>query len=194
MTMKDRTKLMFAEALEKILENKPFDKVRVLDLCKRCETTPQTFYYHFHDKYELAAWIFLHDFAYIVGDAEPDYSPERITEMTRHMESRRTFYQRAYNDNTQNAVNKYMYDFNIKNAVSIVKAVSGEEQLTAEQIVAIKYHTYGVMGVFYELIYETLEMNAEEMSAFLYDKTPDFLKAAFAGYSYKSEEILDSEK
>ena len=53
---------------------------------------------------------------------------------------------------------------------------------------------YGVMGVFYELIYETLEMNAEEMSAFLYEKTPDFLKAAFAGYSYKSEEILDSDK
>lgn len=46
MTMKDRTKLMFAEALEQILESKPFDKVRVLDLCKLCETTPQTFYYH----------------------------------------------------------------------------------------------------------------------------------------------------
>ena len=43
-------------------------------------------------------------------------------------------------------------------------------------------------------IYETLEMNAEEMSSFLYEKTPDFLKAAFAGYTYKREEILDSEK
>lgn len=50
------------------------------------------------------------------------------------------------------------------------------------------------MGLFYELIYETLEMKAEEMSAFLYEKTPDFLKAAFAGYGYKSEEILDSDK
>ena len=193
MTMKDRTKLMFAEALEKILENKPFDKVRVLDLCKRCETTPQTFYYHFHDKYELAAWIFLHDFAYIVGDAEPDYSPQRLTEMTNHLVTRRIFYQRAYNDHSQNAVNTYMFNFNLQNAKKIVKEVTGEE-ITSDQMVQLKYHMYGVMGVFYELIYETLEMNAEEMSAFLYDKTPDFMKAAYAGYSYKSDEILDSDK
>ena len=50
------------------------------------------------------------------------------------------------------------------------------------------------MGLFYELIYETLEMTAEEMSAVLYEKAPDFLKASFAGYSYKSGEILDSDK
>ena len=114
--------------------------------------------------------------------------------MTKHMESRRTFYQRAYNDHSQNTVNKYIFGFNVKNAVSIVKAVSGEEQLTTEQIIAIKYHSYGAMGLFYELIYETLEMTAEEMSAFLYEKAPDSLKTSFAGYSYKSEEILDSDK
>lgn len=50
------------------------------------------------------------------------------------------------------------------------------------------------MGLFYELIYETLEMSAEEMSAALYEKAPNFLKASFAGYSYKSGEILDSDK
>ena len=193
MTMKDRTKLMFAEALEEILRDKPFDKVRVLDLCKRCETTPQTFYYHFHDKYELAAWVFLHDFAYIVGDAEPDYSPQRLTEMTNHLVARRIFYQRSYNDHSQNAVNTYMFNFNLQNAKKIVKEVTGEE-LSAEQMVQLKYHMHGVMGVFYELIYETLEMNAEEMSAFLYEKTPDFMKEAFAGYRYKSEEILDNKK
>ena len=61
----------------------------------------------------------------------------------------------------------FIFDFNVKNAVGIVKAVSGEEQLTTEQIIAIKYHSYGVMGLFYELIYEKLELNAEEISAFL---------------------------
>ena len=193
MQMKDRTKLMFAEELEKLLETKPFDKVRVLDLCRQCGTTPQTFYYHFKDKYELAAWVFLHDFAYIVGDTEPDYSPERIAEMTAHMVSRHNFYQKAYNDHSQNAINKYMFDFNLKNAQRIVKEVTGED-LTAEQTVRIKYHIYGIMGLFYELIYETLEVNAAEMSAFLYEKTPDFLKASFEQYRYSSEDILNTEK
>ena len=59
MSMKDRTKAMFADELEKMLEEMPLEKVRVLDICRRCEATPPTFYYHFHDKYELVAWIFL---------------------------------------------------------------------------------------------------------------------------------------
>ena len=55
------------------------------------QKTPQTFYYHFHDKNDLAAWVFLHDFAYIVDDAEPEYSPERNTEINKHMEFRSFF-------------------------------------------------------------------------------------------------------
>ena len=48
--------------------------------------------------------------------------------------------------------------------------------------------------MFAEALEKILEMNAEEMSAVLSEKTPDFMKTAFAGYSYKSDEILDSDK
>ena len=194
MTMKDRTKLMFAEALEKILETKPFDKVRVLDLCKLCETTPQTFYYHFHDKYELAAWVFLHDFASVVGGASPEYSPTVLTKTMSKLVSRREFYKKALNDHSQNAIGRYMFDFTIRDARAVLLSDSDAEELTKEQITAIKYHTYGIWGLFRELIFETLEISLEETAAFLYEKTPDFMKAAYAGYSYKSDEILDSDK
>ena len=194
MQMKDRTKLMFAEELEKLLETKPFDKVRVLDLCKRCGATPQTFYYHFKDKYELAAWIFLHDFAYIMGDTDPGYSAERIAAMTQHMKERKTFYQRAYNDHSQNAIDRYINRFNIENSINIVKAVSGADELTEEQIIAIKYHAYGVIGLFHELIFDELNVDVDKLSAFQYEKTPDFLKQAFEQYRYRSEDILNTEK
>ena len=55
MQMKDRTKIMFAEELENMLKDIPLEKVRVAKLCERCGATPPTFYYYFHDKYELVA-------------------------------------------------------------------------------------------------------------------------------------------
>ena len=91
MNIQDRTKIMFAEQLEDILRTIPLEKVRVVDLCKRCGATPPTFYYHFHDKYELVAWIFLHDFADICGNKAPGYSPELITTILDRIESHRIF-------------------------------------------------------------------------------------------------------
>ena len=67
-SLKNQTKLLFAQKLEEMLQTIPMDKIRIIDLCKRCETIPQTFYYHFHDKYELVAWIFLYDFSKVYGD------------------------------------------------------------------------------------------------------------------------------
>ena len=193
MQMKDRTKLMFAEELEKLLETKPFDKVRVLDLCKRCGATPQTFYYHFKDKYDLAAWVFLHDYAVIMGDNEPEYSAERIAEMTKQMDTKRSFYQKAFTDYSQNAVSKYIVDFNVRNCCQIIFATTGQE-VTGQQLTEIKYHNYGTLGLFIEWINDELSISIEEWAMLQYDRTPEFLREAFRKYRYSSEDILNTEK
>ena len=189
MTMKDRTKLMFAEELANILESKPFDKVRVLDLCKRCGATPQTFYYHFKDKYDLAAWVFLHDYAVIMSDNEPEYSAERIAEMTKQMDTKRSFYQKAFTDHSQNAVSKYIVDFNVRNCCQIILATTGQE-VTEQQLTEIKYHNYGTLGLFIEWLNDELNISIEEWAKLQYDRTPEFLREAFRKYSYSRSEIL----
>lgn len=116
--MKNRTKLMFAEKLEEMLREMPMEKVRVVDLCRRCDTIPPTFYYHFHDKYELVAWIFLYDFTSVYGDKDPGFNVERIILNLNRMNERRKFYQKAYNDHSQNAINHYIQQFNVESAVT----------------------------------------------------------------------------
>ena len=59
--MKDRTKLALAKALQELLNTKTLDEVRVSELCNRCNLQRQSFYYHFQDKYDLVAWIFMQD-------------------------------------------------------------------------------------------------------------------------------------
>ncbi len=57
--MHNQTKQKLADSLRSILETKPLDKVTINDLTDACGVNRQTFYYHFHDIYDLIDWIFV---------------------------------------------------------------------------------------------------------------------------------------
>lgn len=188
MQMKDRTKIMFADTLEEMLREMPLDKVRVARLCSRCGASTPTFYYYFHDKYELVAWMFLQDFASAFADQDPEYTPERMNRSTIRFAERRNFYQKAFDDRSQNSIGKYLIDFNLQISREAVKYYTGKD-LTADQEFAVKYHIYGVSGMFIEWLFGK-DLSAEYLNTSLYDRTPDFLREAFAVFPYSTDNLL----
>lgn len=54
--MPKNTKQQFSEALDRLLERKSLDRITVSDITDECGLNRQTFYYHFHDIYELIEW------------------------------------------------------------------------------------------------------------------------------------------
>lgn len=55
------TKKALAASLKKLLQEKPMDKVTVVDIVENCGVNRQTFYYHFRDIYEFFAsnfWLY----------------------------------------------------------------------------------------------------------------------------------------
>ncbi len=53
-----RTKRLLAKALKELLQEKPFDKITVNDVCDRALVHRATFYNHFTDKTDLLNFIF----------------------------------------------------------------------------------------------------------------------------------------
>ncbi len=51
------TKRALAEALKALMDEMPFAKIGVADICERCDMNRKSFYYHFKDKYDLLNWI-----------------------------------------------------------------------------------------------------------------------------------------
>lgn len=188
MQMKDRTKIMFAETLEEMLREMPLDKVRVAKLCEKCGATTPTFYYYFHDKYELVAWMFLQDLSGAVGNGVKDYNPDILNAVSGRIEKRRTFYQKAFTDQSQNSIGEYMQTFNLQLAADAVRNHTGQE-LSLDQLFAVKYHVYGIMGMFREWLFDE-GMSFDDLNQHLFERTPDFLKEAFAAYPYSTENLL----
>ena len=191
MKMKDRTKAMFAEELENMLKTMTMDKVRVVDLCKRCGAAPPTFYYYFKDKYDLAAWIYLSDISAVFGDKTPEYSPERLAASLEHMNLKWSFYKKLYADKSQNSLIRYGMKYAMKMVDDVVTATTGEHP-TAQQLLEAKHHTFGILGLQQEWFLGEINLSSEELAQFLYDKTPEFLKKAFQSYDFHSNEILSN--
>ena len=52
------TKELLAESLKELSQFKSVDKITIKERTKNCGLTSPTFYNHFHDKYDLMAWIY----------------------------------------------------------------------------------------------------------------------------------------
>lgn len=60
------TKRALAAALKELMEQKPFSKINVAEICEKCGMNRKSFYYHFKDKYDLVNWIFDTDFTKVL--------------------------------------------------------------------------------------------------------------------------------
>ena len=66
------TKHALAAALKELMEEKPFSKINVAEICEKCGMNRKSFYYHFRDKYDLVNWIFDADFSKILESRKED--------------------------------------------------------------------------------------------------------------------------
>lgn len=65
-----KTEYRLAEALKDMMAEVPLDSISVTTLAKKCHVNRQTFYYHFHDIYDLLTLVFLNEEVPGVDDAK----------------------------------------------------------------------------------------------------------------------------
>ena len=85
------TKQAFADALRKLLEQKPFAKISVSHICEECGMNRKSFYYHFKDKYDLLQWIFYTEFIATVRSDSPEDGWELLEKVCEYFYENRTF-------------------------------------------------------------------------------------------------------
>lgn len=102
------TKRALSQALKELMEEMPFQKIYVADICQRCNMNRQSFYYHFKDKYDLLIWIFDTDFLTLMNRQASDGSLEVVSQICEMLYKHRDFYRSAFQVEGQNSLNDHI--------------------------------------------------------------------------------------
>lgn len=177
--LKNRTKKLLADGLESMLHEMPLEKVRINDLCERCDVQRQVFYYHFRDKYDLVAWVFEQDYQMGVDEAGSAGAQAQIAFALKHIWERRRFYRTAFADKSQNSIESYIQDFDVAMGVELAKRYLGVTALTESQLTEIKHNSYGAVGCTIEWVKGDLKLTGEQLAALEIQRMPKFLRESY---------------
>ena len=101
------TKRAFAGALKKLMVEKSFEKVSIGEICDACDMNRKSFYYHFHDKYELVIWIFKNEFLDRAKTRPEDSAWDTLSRLARYFYANKIFYRRILTVSGQNSFIEY---------------------------------------------------------------------------------------
>lgn len=104
------TKQALAAALKDLMEETPFEKINIGNICEKCGMNRKSFYYHFKDKYDLVNWIFDTDFIALTLNYSADRW-ELIEIVCRYFYENRNFYRRVLRVKGQNSFSEHFREF-----------------------------------------------------------------------------------
>lgn len=101
------TKRALAIAFKELIENRPFSKISIGDICEKCEMSRKSFYYHFKDKYDLVNWIYYTEFIAIARQKEYTLGWDLLEDLCTYFYENRDFYRKTFNVVGQNSFSEY---------------------------------------------------------------------------------------
>jgi probable dihydroxyacetone kinase regulator len=109
------TKQALAYSLKELMKEVPFDKIRIADICERCNMNRKSFYYHFKDKYDLLNWIFDTEFISFAKNLsqaeEPDEHVDALQNICNYFYENRDFYRKALQTEGQNSFPEHFREY-----------------------------------------------------------------------------------
>lgn len=125
------TKHALAASLRTLMEEHPFEKITVAQICEQCGINRKSFYYHFKDKYDLVNWIFDSDLvALAVSDVDlndEDSMWRLLKTLGDYFYENRDFYRKAFQIKGQNSFADHFRELSQPLFKNRLAALVGEE-------------------------------------------------------------------
>lgn len=108
--MSDTTKRALAASLKKLLERQTLSKITVKDIVDNCGVNRQTFYYHFHDVYDLMEWIFDDETEiFLMEKVDTESWDKTINDIFRYMKDNRAFIVNVCHSLNRETLEQYLF-------------------------------------------------------------------------------------
>lgn len=166
-----KTKEKMAEALKKLVKTKSIHKITIQDIVEESGMTRQSFYYHFHDIYEIIEWICRMDIRknHRVNTDNPE---EWIYRMFHNMSEERKFYRKVISEFGREVVEKTIQD-EVRDQMSLTFQTLGLEGESLISFLTVSLTNYLILIV---------QSPKEEIRTEQIEEVVDFLVDAMKTY------------
>ncbi|MDD3809820.1 MAG: dihydroxyacetone kinase transcriptional activator DhaS [Erysipelotrichaceae bacterium] len=161
------TKKALAAGFKELLKEKSFDTISVQDITKSCGLNRQSFYYHFHDKYELVNWIYYNEALRVVAnDLNYDNWNVKVLELLEIMKNDDHFYQRTLRNAKGNEFQDYLFDFFTEVFTGIIANIAKKGGLPGgDKSYVAEFLAYGIVGMIVAWAKNGMKQTPEEIVA-----------------------------
>lgn len=188
MIIRPTTKFLLAESFKELSQKKSVDKITIKEITQNCELTPQTFYNHFRDKYDLIAWIYSTPIADIVNKIDNDrYTLKNsIADVVKYFCTNKDFLKNLMlNTSGQTSFINYVARSHIKILSDYIKRTQQIETLSRDTEIFVKIYCYGTVCTLCELLIKPSSISTAELVKFFVDALPEALQKYFYKQSKK---------
>lgn len=152
--MKNKTKKALAYALIELLNRKPLTKITIGELAQECGISRMTFYYHFHDIYDLLQWTCEEEARGVIGEYRSHNSwQEGFEYLLNAARTNQSFVLNVYHSASQELVELYINRMVEHLLLEVVEEQSSGLDCTADDKRRVAtFYTYAFVGVVMEWV------------------------------------------
>ncbi|MDY3052193.1 MAG: TetR/AcrR family transcriptional regulator [Ndongobacter sp.] len=147
--MAQYTKKAIADCFVALLNERPFDKISVVDIADRCGITRNTFYYYYNDIYDLIDTLFREEIERILAESLAyDSWQDAFLNVTKFIQSNKQALYHLYHSTNRSLVETYFYDAALIGMTRYVEKDAEALELGKEDVrVAAIFVTSAIFGL-----------------------------------------------
>ena len=137
-----KTEHRLAQALKEMLAKVPLDSISVTALSERCDVSRKTFYYHFHDIYDLLTLVFLNE---KVDGIQSVKSPKDVlTRVYDYYQKNNKFIDATINSAGRDLFEEFIYNVCYQSFMRIINLSQDSKKISLNEKKAIvRFYTAG---------------------------------------------------
>ena len=158
-------------ALKDMMAHQPLESISVLELSKKCHVSRKTFYYHYHDIYDLLTQVFLEE--KIPGVDTSNNFQELIQLVFEYYKNNHAFIDATLQSAGRDLFSEFIYNIFYTTALREIKKIDSDNTLhpnTRKSIARFYAYGYGYSTVYYLSNYKNKTLVGLENSFSFIDK------------------------
>jgi probable dihydroxyacetone kinase regulator len=159
------TKRMLADSLIKLMVAKPLNKISIREIVEDCGVNRQTFYYHFHDIFDLLEWMFTEEALGLFEAGGKSFSlSEGVLQLLQYIRENEALCLCTLQSLGHKHLRKFFYDGINTVILSVVNEYSSDLNVSEEHKVFIAhFYTVSFAGFIENWLQEGLKDDPDEI-------------------------------